>query len=174
MFEMAAFYFFAISSLIMFAVSVFSKNILYAMTSLAGGMIFVSGLFFILEAEFIGVVQIMVYTGAVIVLYGFSMMFFDSSKNVREKDKSEKIIYTLGIISAFLIVIIMTAPVISNNIKPEYEIVREFNNIEIIGLVIFTKYLIVFELAAVMLLVAMIGAIALIHKNMDKSATLED
>lgn len=172
MFEIISFYFFSVLSLGLFAVSVFSKNVLYAMSALAGGMIFISGLFFTLGAEFLGVVQIMVYTGAVIVLYGFSMMFFNANKDVKEAKKN-KIIYSLAVISAFLLVMIFVAPILSDKISA-YPIIKELDNIEAIGLVIFTKYLIVFELVAIMLLVAMICGIVLVHKNMDKSLTLEE
>lgn len=173
MFEIFGFYFFSALSLALFAVSIFSKNVLYAMTALAGGMIFISALFFLLGAEFLGVVQIMVYTGAVMVLYGFSMMFFDANKDVNEK-KAHKIIYTLGILSAVLLVIIFIAPVLSQNISSEFPLIKELDNVEIIGFVVFTKYLIAFELVAIMLLVAMICGIVLVHKNMDKSLTLEE
>lgn len=172
MFEIISFYFFSVLSLGLFSVSVFSKNVLYAMSALAGGMIFISGLFFTLGAEFLGVVQIMVYTGAVIVLYGFSMMFFNANKDVKEA-KENKIIYSLAVISAFLLVMIFVAPILSDKISA-YPIIKELDNIEAIGLVIFTKYLIVFELVAIMLLVAMICGIVLVHKNMDKSLTLEE
>ena len=172
MFEIISFYFFSMLSLGLFAVSVFSKNVLYAMSALAGGMIFISGLFFTLGAEFLGVVQIMVYTGAVIVLYGFSMMFFNANKDVKEA-KENKIIYSLAVISAFLLVMIFVAPILSDRIGA-YPIIKELDNIEAIGLVIFKKYLIVFELVAIMLLVAMICGIVLVHKNMDKSLTLEE
>ncbi len=172
MFEIISFYFFSVLSLGLFAVSVFSKNVLYAMSALAGGMIFISGLFFTLGAEFLGVVQIMVYTGAVIVLYGFSMMFFNANKDVKEA-KENKIIYSLALISAFLLVMIFVAPILSDRISA-YPIIKELDNIEAIGLVIFKKYLIIFELVAIMLLVAMICGIVLVHKNMDKSLTLEE
>ncbi|MCI6642037.1 MULTISPECIES: NADH-quinone oxidoreductase subunit J [Campylobacter] len=172
MFEIISFYFFSVLSLGLFAVSVFSKNVLYAMSALAGGMIFISGLFFTLGAEFLGVVQIMVYTGAIIVLYGFSMMFFNANKDIKEA-KENKIIYSLAVISAFLLVMIFVAPILSDRISA-YPIIKELDNIEAIGLVIFKKYLIVFELVAIMLLVAMICGIVLVHKNMDKSLTLEE
>ncbi|MBR6952256.1 MAG: NADH-quinone oxidoreductase subunit J, partial [Campylobacter sp.] len=68
MFEIFSFYFFGALSLAFFAISIFSKNVLYAMSALAAGMIFISGLFFLLGAEFLGVMQIMVYCGAVMVL----------------------------------------------------------------------------------------------------------
>lgn len=166
MFELVGFYFFSALSIAFFAVSIFSKNVLYAMSSLAAAMIFIAGLFFLLDAEFLGVVQIMVYCGAVMVLYGFSMMFFDANKEVKEKIKSKKMIYFLGTLSAVLLVLVFVAPIKFNNSKtPNFDYLE---NTEIIGRVLFQNYLIVFELAAIMLLVAMVCGIVLAHKDMDK------
>ena len=82
MYEVIAFYVFAALTVGMFSIVVMTKNALYAMSALAGGMIFVSGFFFILDAEFLGVVQIPVYSGAIMALYAFGMMFFDTTRDV--------------------------------------------------------------------------------------------
>jgi NADH-quinone oxidoreductase subunit J len=100
MFEIIAFYIFAALTIGMFAIVVMSRNALYSMSALAGGMIFISGFFFILDAEFLGVVQIVVYSGAIMALYAFGMMFFDTTRDVSEKMRSKKIAYTLSVISA--------------------------------------------------------------------------
>ena len=84
MFEVVAFYLFAFLTIAMFSVTVITKNALYALSSLAAGMIFISAFFFLLGAEFLGAVQIVVYTGAVMALYAFGMMFFDSINDVKE------------------------------------------------------------------------------------------
>lgn len=169
MFEIIAFYFFAATSIACFALSVFSKNVLYAMSSLAGGMVLISGLFFLLGAEFLGVVQIIVYTGAVMVLYAFSMMFFDVSRDIDESRSkaTNRLIYTLSVLSALILVLIFAAPIVSSNLEARYPVSPDIGNVEQIGILLFTKYLIVFELAAVMLLTAMVAAIVLSHKDMD-------
>ena len=172
MFEIFSFYFFGALSLAFFAISIFSKNVLYAMSALAAGMIFISGLFFLLGAEFLGVVQIMVYCGAVMVLYGFSIMFFDANKSVKEKIKGKKTIYFLGVLSAILIVLAFAVPI--NLINSKTPNIEYLENTEMIGRVLFQNYLIVFELAALMLLVAMVCAIILAHKQMGKSLNLEE
>ena len=82
MFEVVAFYLFAFLTIAMFLITVITKNALYALSSLAAGMIFISAFFFILDADFLGVVQIVVYTSAVMALYAFGMMFFDSIKDI--------------------------------------------------------------------------------------------
>jgi NADH-quinone oxidoreductase subunit J len=175
MFEVIAFYTFSILTIIMFSIVVFSKNALYAMSALAGGMIFISGFFFLLGAEFLGIVQITVYSGAVMALYAFGMMFFDTTRDVKEDIHYKKILYTLSILSAVLIVIILSAPVFSANIEALYpSTIDGVGNIQMVGLILFTKYLIPFELAAVMLLVAMIAGILLVSKRMDVNLTEEE
>ena len=76
--------------------------------------------------------------------------------------------YTLSIASAVLIVIMFVAPLASKNISASYPIIEGVGNVQMIGLVLFTKYLVPFELAAIMLLVAMISGIVLASKKMDE------
>lgn len=169
MFESIAFYLFAFLTITMFLITVFTKNALYALSSLAAGMIFISAFFFLLGADFLGVVQIIVYTGAVMALYAFGMMFFDSINDVKEKIASPKVVFFLSGMIALLVVIIFAAPIIGQNAQAFYPIHPEYGNAQDVGLVLFTKYLIPFEVAAVMLLVAMIGGIILAGKKMDVS-----
>ena len=85
MFEAGAFYLFAFLTIAMFWITVTTKHALYALTALAAGMIFISAFFFILGADFMGVVQLIVYSGAVMALYAFGMMFYDTTRELHEK-----------------------------------------------------------------------------------------
>ncbi|WP_333803034.1 NADH-quinone oxidoreductase subunit J [Sulfurospirillum sp.] len=174
MFEIIAFYIFAALTIGMFGIVVMSRNALYSMSALAGGMIFISGFFFILDAEFLGVVQIVVYSGAIMALYAFGMMFFDTTRDISEKMRSKKIAYTLSVMSAILVVTILCAPLVSENIQASYPSIDNVGNVQMIGIVLFTKYLVPFELAAIMLLVAMIAGIVLASKKMDEYLAIED
>jgi len=60
MYEVIAFYLFSVLTIGLFLVTIMSKNVLYAMTSLAAGMVLIAGFFFILGADFLGVVQLIV------------------------------------------------------------------------------------------------------------------
>ena len=175
MFEVIAFYLFAILTIAMFVITVMTKNALYALSSLAAGMIFISAFFFLLDAEFLGVVQIVVYTGAVMALYAFGMMFFDSINDVDETVANPRLTFMLSGLVALIIVMIFVAPIVGTNITANYPvgIADQYSsmhgNIQDVGIVLFTKYLVPFEVAAVMLLVAMIGGIILAGKKMDMS-----
>ena len=169
MFEIIAFYLFSILTIVMFSITVFTNNSLYALSALAAGMIFISAFFFLLDADFLGAVQIVVYTGAVMALYAFGMMFFDSLSTVKEKIQNPKLVFLLTGIAALVIVVIFVAPIIGSNIEAQYPVHPTWGNSQDVGIVLFTKFLIPFEVAAVMLLVAMIGGIILAGKKMEVS-----
>jgi len=174
MFEVVAFYLFAILTIAMFIITVMTKNALYALSSLAAGMIFISAFFFLLEADFLGVVQIIVYTGAVMALYSFGMMFFDSISDIKEDIANPRLTFALSGLVALIVVVIFVAPIVGANITANYPVGMAADlygtingNTQDVGVVLFTKYLVPFEVAAVMLLVAMIGGIILAGKKMD-------
>ena len=188
MFEAFAFYFFSVVVLGSFAVTVMAKNPLHAMSSLAIGMIMISGYFFLLNADFLGVVQIIVYSGAVMAIYGFGMMFFDTIKDIKEANPSAGLVFFLSGMSALLVVIIIATPLISDPMSVEgmkafhpmmaetFTIAGDIHtevvkNADTVGMVLFTKYLVPFEVAAIMLLVAMISGIILAGKKMNVSLT---
>ncbi len=174
MYETIAFYTFAISTTILFLITVMSKNVLYAMTALASGMVMISGFFFLLGADFLGVVQLIVYVGAVMALYGFAMMFFDATRDIKEKHQNPALVFLLGGLMALMFVVIFSAPIIGDNVQALYPIVEGVGNAQAVGMVLFTKYLVPFEVAALMLLVAMIAGIILAGKKMDYSLTTSE
>lgn len=173
MFETIAFYLFSTLCIVSFLIVVTSKRILYAMTALASGMIFISGIFFVLDAEFLGVVQIIVYSGSVVALYAFAMMFFDTSKDIIESYKNEWVVCILCFGIAVVLVCIFGMPLLGSNLEAVADAqnllnIAEMNNIQMIGYIIFTKYLIPFEIAAFMLLVALVVGIILSIKRSEQ------
>ncbi|AJC88336.1 NADH-quinone oxidoreductase subunit J [Campylobacter insulaenigrae] len=164
MFETLAFYILSILVLGFFLVSVLSTSMLYAISSLAAAMIFLSGFYFLLNAEFIGVIQIIVYSGAILGLYSFAMMFFDASSKVKEKIKDKKI-FVIVIFSTFLFIAVILGHNMDNT---KQDIAYDLTSIQQIGLALFTKYMLAFEFMAVLLLIALICAIVLTQKNTQK------
>lgn len=167
MFEsLESFVFIIFSSLTIVAclVVVTTNNILYALTALASAMIFISVFFFILGAEFLGVVQIAVYTGAVIVMYAFALMFIDASQSVKENKKGNVFIAFCCVIFAA----ILTCAAAS--LEPRFVMQAEnaaLNDLEAgtntfkVGVELFKNNFVAFEAAGVLLLVALIGGVAL-------------
>lgn len=169
MFEIIAFIIFSVLTISMFSIAVLTNNALYALSSLAAGMIFISAFFFLLNADFLGAVQIVVYTGAVMALYAFGMMFFDSLSEVKEKIRNPRLVFLLSGMVALIVVVVLIAPIIGENVEANYPVHPEYGNSVDVGLILFTKYLLPFEVAAIMLLVAMIGGIVLAGKKMNES-----
>jgi len=169
--EAIAFYLFAVLTVAMFAFTVMSSQALYALSSMAAGMIMISAFFFLLDADFLGVVQIIVYTGAVMALYAFGMMFFDTTRAVKERNTSKAVVFTLSIFAALLVIAIFVMPIAAENIGAAFPVPADVSNPKAVGMVLFQKYLVPFEVAAVMLLVAMIAGIVMAGKKMDRSLT---
>jgi len=169
MFEIVAFCLFSVLTITMFSITVLTNNALYALSALAAGMIFISAFFFLLNADFLGAVQIVVYTGAVMSLYAFGMMFFDSLSEVKEKVKNPRLVFLLSGMVALIVVVIFISPVLGENIEANIPVNPSYGNTVDVGLVLFTKYLVPFEVAAIMLLIAMIGGIVLAGKKMEVS-----
>ena len=165
MFEAIAFYFFMVLSIVAFLVVVSTRNILYALTALVSGMIFISSFFFLLGAEFLGVVQIAVYTGAVIVMYAFGLMFVDTMSEIRERHKGDLWLSVMIVCVALLLVALFVSPMLyeSQQVAAErdMQIITGEPNTFTVGKMLFGHYLIAFEIAGVLLLVALIAGIAL-------------
>ncbi|AHK76169.1 NADH-quinone oxidoreductase subunit J [Campylobacter coli] len=169
MIEILAFTFFSVVVLGFFLVAVLSKNMLYSLSALAGGMVFLSGFYFLLDAEFLGVIQIIVYSGAVLGLYSFAMMFFDSSKEFKEKLRAKKSFFLLVILSAVLL-LFMLLGLKHQNIAGDLALSDPnlFDYNKQLAFAIFSKYLLAFEFIAILLLIALICAIVLTHKELTK------
>ncbi|RTJ51972.1 NADH-quinone oxidoreductase subunit J [Campylobacter jejuni] len=169
MIENLAFVFFSVVVLGFFTIAVLSKNMLYSLSALAGGMVFLSGFYFLLDAEFLGVIQIIVYSGAVLGLYSFVMMFFDASKEFKEQLKAKKSFFTLVVLSAILLLAMLIGfkyQNISTDLPLNDPALFDFN--KQLALSIFSKYLLAFEFIAILLLIALVCAITLTHKELTK------
>ncbi|EAI4447657.1 NADH-quinone oxidoreductase subunit J [Campylobacter sp. IFREMER_LSEM_CL292] len=165
MFETIAFCLLSVLVLGFFLISVLSTSVLYAISSLAVAMVFLSGFYFLLNAEFIGAIQIIVYSGAILGLYSFAMMFFDASIKVKESLKGKRIFIFAVIFSAVLLVSIIMGYEFGLNETSE---VYSLDSTQQIGFALFTKYMLAFEFMAILLLIALICAIALTQKNVKK------
>ncbi|EAH5653211.1 NADH-quinone oxidoreductase subunit J [Campylobacter coli] len=169
MIEILAFTFFSVVVLGFFGIAVLSKNMLYSLSALAGGMVFLSGFYFLLDAEFLGVIQIIVYSGAVLGLYSFAMMFFDSSKEFKEKLRAKKSFFLLVILSAVLLLFMLLGfkhQNIAGDLASSDPNLFDYN--KQLAFAIFSKYLLAFEFIAILLLIALICAIVLTHKELTK------
>ena len=130
----------------------------------------VAGIYIMLNAEFIAAIQVLVYAGAIMVLFLFVIMLV-KSEYVRGK---KSFLASWPVVAAFAVTLcgfLMSALVSSSfsGRRGEYTVdaVRQAGNSQLIGKVLFTDYLFPFEVASIILLVAMVGAIVLAKKKAD-------
>lgn len=151
------------------------KNPVYSAISLLVMFFHVAGLFVTLHAEFLAAVQVIVYAGAILVLYLFVVMLL----NVKQDDRYHNQWRVAAVVCVPLLieslVLLAGGTGISHSggqpIQPQpYEAVTTDNTL-VIGKTLFSTYLFPFEVASLVLLVAMIGAIVLAKRDIGGSET---
>lgn len=126
----------------------------------------------LLEAEFLAIVLVLVYVGAVMVLFLFVVMMLDI--NVDRLREGFARYLPIGIVVAVAMVTMLIMVVGSDNfgldkIAEPARHMADYNNTKALGLVLYTKYVYPFEIAAVILLVAIVAAIALTMRRRDNT-----
>jgi len=157
---------------IFFIVTVFSalmvaisKKAMHAMLWLVVCFFTTACLYVLLQAEFVAVVQIMVYTGGILVLYMFAIMLVDirHAKKERHFHPNRKTLMLTGsLVLAELVFLISSQQQFYTPLgNLAAESVKWGGNAEIIGKTLFTDFILPFELVAIVLLVAILGAVVL-------------
>lgn len=144
---------------------VFSRNPIYSVLFLILTFFSLSGHYILLNAQFVAAVNIIVYAGAIMVLFLFVIMFLNQEE---EQGHSKPLLTKVaGVISGGLLLVIMIA-VLKDADVGSYD-AANFNSqigmVENLGQLLFTKYLLPFELASVLFLAAMVGAVMLGKKE---------
>jgi NADH-quinone oxidoreductase subunit J len=140
-----------------------SRNPVHSVLFLILAFVNASGLFVLMGAEFLGMILIVVYVGAVAVLFLFVVMMLDVDFAQLRQGFFQYLPFGMVIGGIFLaeLLLVVGAWTLGSNLPLESPIPATVSNTEAIGLVLYTRYVYFFELAGVVLLVAMIGAIVL-------------
>jgi NADH-quinone oxidoreductase subunit J len=141
----------------------FSRNPVTSAMFLVLTIISMAGLFVLLHAFFLAAVQILVYAGAVIVLFLFVIMLLDLKEEQRRKIKMFGIV--AGLISVGTIAAIFLKSLRATNLNAHRSPVTEGDTASL-GKLLFTQYVLPFEVVSVLLLVAMVGVILLSKKDL--------
>ena len=164
------FSFVAIVSAIMVTVS---KNTVHSVFFLILDFISISCLFIMIGAEFLGMIMLIVYVGAVAVLFLFVVMMLNVAQqknqwfSARESSKHIPIGLIISVIIFFELIIVIGGW----KYKPDLvsamslNIDNSISNTHAIGYVIYTDYIHIFQLSGMILLVAMVGAIVLTYRQ---------
>jgi len=167
------FYFFSIIAVFSAIMVIASQNTVHSVFFLILDFISISCLFIMIGAEFLGMIMLIVYVGAVAVLFLFVVMMLNVAQQKDEWFKGK--IFTSHIPFGTLISIIIFLELIivigGWKYKPNLietssiQIDNNFTNTHALGNVIYTDYIHLFQLAGLILLVAMIGAIVLTYRK---------
>jgi NADH-quinone oxidoreductase subunit J len=161
------FYLFAAVCIASAIMVIVSRNPVHSVLFLILAFVNAAGLFVLLGAEFLAMILIVVYVGAVAVLFLFVVMMLDVDfAELRQGLLNYLPIgFVVGGILLFELVFVVIAQVIQPNIGKAITApipsASEISNTQALGLVLYTRYVYFFEAAGVILLVAMIGAIVL-------------
>ena len=136
---------------------VLSRNIVRTAVCLLFTLLGVGGLYFLLEAEFLAAVQLVVYAGGTLILIIFGVMLTSKSPFSRFEPKLAEVVVG-GTIAAILFVALVMAIRSAGFIPPEWMETRQAYPMGLLGQALLGDYLVPFELASVLLLVVMIGA----------------
>lgn len=153
-----------------------SRNPVYSALLLVLSFITCAGLWLLLEAEFLAITLVLVYVGAVMVLFLFVVMMLDI--NLARLREGFWRWFPVGGIVALVIVaeiaLIMTGTYFSLEEMPAPDPqAADYSNTKELGRLLYTEYVYAFELAAVLLLVAMVAAIALTLRHRDDKKSLD-
>lgn len=160
------FYIFAAITVLSAVITVTAKNIIYAAFSLLFTFFGIAGIYVLLGADFISIVQIIVYVGGILILLLFGVMLTNKVTTVDIKSGSVNVLFgSLGVL-VFLTALISMIFRTRWNINPA-EIPQ--TTVHALGTVLLNDYVIIFELLAVLLLIALIGAASIARRTKEET-----
>ncbi len=166
-----AFYLFSIITVVAAVMVISARNPVHSVLFLILAFFNSAGLFVLLGAEFLAMVMVVVYVGAVAVLFMFVVMMLDV--NIAELRQGFLQYLPLGGIVGLVLLMELAvvaggfvfSPEVSERFAAPIPVPSDIANTEALGNIIYTKYIYFFQSAGIILLVAMIGAIVLTHRS---------
>tara|TARA_B100001094_G_scaffold311313_1_gene346820 strand:+ start:150 stop:782 length:633 start_codon:yes stop_codon:yes gene_type:complete len=167
------FYIFSLIAIVSAIMVTVSKNTVHSVFFLILDFISISCLFIMIGAEFLGMIMLIVYVGAVAVLFLFVVMMLNVAQqknqwfSARESSKHIPVGLIISVIIFFELIIVIGGW----KYKPDLmsamslNIDREISNTHSLGNILYTDYIHIFQLSGMVLLVAMIGAIVLTFRK---------
>ncbi len=147
-------------------------NPLYSVLSLIAAFLGLAGLYLTLNAEFIAVVQVVIYAGAIMVLFLFVVMLLDLRREERiplrlPVQKFTGALIGLGLFAVIMKVIFSGSLLTGAKGAFPAERVSEIGNTQVLGKILLTDYLLPFQAMGVLLFVGVIGAVVLARRRAD-------
>ena len=166
----AGFFYFAAVIIFCALMVVTRKNPVHSVLFMLPLFFHVAGIFIMLDAEFVAAIQVLVYAGAIMVLFLFVIMLFNVH-NLREAKAftgNWPIVVPMVLTLGGLIMSVLTRSAFNGTQGPDtVDVIKQAGNSQLIGKALFGQFLLPFEVASIILLVAMVGAIVLAKKKID-------
>jgi len=165
------FHFFSLIAVFSALMVIISKNTVYSVFFLILVFVSISILFIMIGAEFLGMIMLVVYVGAVAVLFLFVVMMLNVSDQSIRKPPRKGFINNISVGSIVGIIIFLELLVVVSGWKYkgsfmlEKTSVSNLSNTHVLGNVLYTEYIHLFQIAGMILLISMIGAITLTFKK---------
>lgn len=146
-----------------------ARNTVHCILFLVADFLFIAGLYVLLGAQFLAVIQVVVYAGGIVVLYLFVVMLVNL-KRPPEAHQDRRRRGRLGLIVSLVVLVELAAIAAYKYVSPAAGLppvtAMGPDNVALVGTMLYTDYLIPFELASILLLVAMVGAIVLARREL--------
>lgn len=156
--ELVTFFFFAIPLVVTSVMVVTARSPMYAAMSLVGAFFCLAGIYVLLSAHLLAFMQILVYAGAVMVLFLFVIMLLSLGSEHLERER-QKAMQVLGALGAVALVALVASSFREVADQPMAVVKADFGTVKAVGRVLFTEYLLPFEATSLLLLVAIVGAV---------------
>lgn len=167
-FQLILFYLFAAIILYGALQTVLAKNPVHATLHLVLTFCVSAMMWLLMQAEFLGITLVVVYVGAVMVLFLFVVMMLNIDIEEMRKGfwRHAPAAMVVGVLMAVALIAILVAPDTAlNQFGLMKDIPADYSNVRDLGMQLYTTYMWQFELAAVLLVLGMVAAIALVHRK---------
>ncbi len=144
----------------------FSRSLIYSAFSLLGSLVSVAVLFALLSADFLAVTQVLIYMGGILILILFAIMLTSTIREVQVSNRyiGESAAFLVTAVSFLVLVVLSIRAPWLKAAAPLTE-----TTTRAIGDSLLTKYILPFEIASVLLLIAVVGAVVLARKEVKRS-----
>ena len=149
---------------------IFNNSPVGSAISLIGMMLCLAGIFVLQQAHFLAILQVLIYAGAIMVLFMFVIMLLNLKQGENEGWASREKNLLLSVLTGFLAIGILykiSQVLFSVNMDTPASLPDSFGTVAVIGETLFTDFVLPFEVASILLLAAMVGAVVLAKSKLD-------
>ena len=163
--EQIIFFFVAAVAIVSAVYFVFARNPLYSILSLIVTMFSIAGLYILLNAQFLGIVQIIVYAGAIMVLFLYILMMLNLNK--ADESKKQNLMKFVGVFSAGLLLIGILGAFRGYKVQAAaVDVDSTVGLTKNLGRLLFNEYVLPFELASILIFAGIVGAVLIGKKDL--------